>query len=204
MINMRIQVPNLVGSFNGCVPGEMKATIILKILCNSVLVLLILLSAQLHAQTRDATSGFFQQSFGDLSDELQVAKDEGKKGVFVMFDDKDCPWCAKMKATVLNQVKVQDYYREYFRIMRVDKNGDALITDFKGNEVIEKEFADKNRVRATPVMIFYDLEGNPVHRYTGAARNVQEFMWLGEYVVGEYYKTQRYPVYKREKKKAGM
>jgi len=181
----------------------MNTSIIPKIFRNFFLILFALSSGLLHAQTRDATSGFFQQSFGDLSDELQIAKDEGKKGVFVMFDDKDCPWCAKMKATVLNQVKVQDYYREYFRIMRVDKNGDALITDFKGNEVIEKEFADKNRVRATPVMIFYDLEGNPVHRYTGAARNQQEFMWLGEYVVGEHYKTQRYPVYKREKKKAG-
>ena len=158
----------------------------------------------LQAETRDPNSGFFQQSFGDFSDELEIAKDEGKKGVFVMFDDKDCPWCAKMKATVLNQVEVQEYYREYFRIMRVDKNGDELITDFTGNEIVEKEFADKNRVRATPVIIFYDLQGKPVHRYTGAARNVQEFMWLGEYVVGENYKTQRYPVFKREKKKAGL
>ena len=120
-----------------------------------------------------------------------------------MFDVEDCPWCEKLKATVLNQVEVQDYYREHFRIMRIDKNGDAQIIDFTGNEVIEKEFADKNRVRATPVIIFYDLEGKPIHRYTGAARNTQEFMWLGEYVVGENYKTQSYPVYKREKKKAG-
>ena len=168
-------------------------------------ILLFVLGAGLsQAETRDANSGFFQQSFGDLSDELQIAQDEGKKGIFVMFDDKDCPWCAKMKATVLNQVLVQEYYREYFRIMRVDKNGDELITDFAGNEIVEKEFADKNRVRATPVIIFYDLEGKPVHRYTGAARNVKEFMWLGEYVVGENYKTQRYSVFKREKKKAGL
>ena len=174
-----------------------------KILSKLIIVLFILSSGLLHAETRDAASGFFQQSFGDLSDELQTARDEGKKGVFVMFDDEDCPWCAKMKATVLNQVEVQDYYREHFRIMRIDKNGDAQIIDFTGNEVIEKEFADKNRVRATPVIIFYDLEGKPVHRYTGAARNTQEFMWLGEYVVGENYKTQSYPLYKREKKKAG-
>jgi len=167
-------------------------------------VLSVLAAGLSHAQTKDATTGFFQQSFGDLSEELKIAKDGGKKGVFVMFDDKDCPWCAKMKATVLNQVKVQEYYRENFRIMRIDKNGDALITDFSGNEIAEKEFSDKNRVRATPVIIFYDLQGKPVHRYTGAARDVQEFMWLGEYVVGENYKTQKYPVFKREKKKAGL
>jgi len=156
-----------------------------------------------HAQTRDANTGFFQQSFGDLTDELETAKEEGKKGVFIMFDDKDCPWCAKMKATVLNQVKVQDYFRKYFRILHIDVNGDAIITDFKGNELTEKDFAEKARVRATPVMVFYDLSGKPMHRYTGASRNVQEFMWLGEFVVEDNYKTQRFPVFKREKKKAG-
>lgn len=157
-----------------------------------------------YAQTRDVNTGFFQQSFGDLSEELETAKKEGKKGVFIMFDDKDCPWCAKMKATVLNQVKVQDYYRKYFRILRIDVNGDATIIDFKGNELTEKDFAEKTRVRATPVMVFYDLSGKPMHRYTGASRNVQEFMWLGEFVVEGNYKTQRFPVFKREKKKAGM
>jgi len=156
------------------------------------------------AQTRDPYAGFFQQNFGDLSDELVTAREEGKKGVFIMFDDKNCPWCAKMKATVLNQVRVQDYYRQYFRIIRVDVNGDTMITDFKGNELTEKAFAEQARVRATPVMEFYDLSGKPVHRYTGATRSVEEFMWLGEFVVDDIYKNKRFPVFKREKKKAGM
>jgi thioredoxin-related protein len=155
-----------------------------------------------HAQTRDADSGFFQQGFGDLSEELQIAIEEGKKGVFVMFDDKDCPWCAKMKATVLNQVEVQDYYRKFFRITRVDRNGDALLTDFDGNDISEKDFADKARVRATPVMIFYDLQGKPMYRHTGATRNVKEFLWMGEFVAEDKYKTQRFTVFKRQKKKA--
>ena len=121
----------------------------------SQIVLLSLIGTGLiQAQTRDANSGFFQQSFGDLPEELQIAKEEGKKGVFVMFDDKDCPWCAKMKATVLNQQEVQEFYRKHFRIIRIDRNGDEMITDFYGNEISEKDFADKSRVRATPVMVF--------------------------------------------------
>ena len=155
------------------------------------------------AETRDADTAFFQQSFGDLSDELRVATDEGKKGIFVMFDDKDCPWCGKMKATILNQPQVQDYYRKHFRIMRVDTKGDNLITDFEGNETTEKTFAEKSRVRATPVIIFVDPQGSLMYRYTGAARSVDEFMWLGEFIVGDHYKTTNFAVYKREKKKAG-
>lgn len=157
-----------------------------------------------HAQTRDVNEGFFQQTFGDLPDELETAKEEGKTGVFIMFDDKDCPWCAKMKATVLNQVKVQDYFRKHFRILHIDVNGDAIIIDFKGDELTEKAFAEKTRVRATPVMVFYDLSGKPMHRYTGATRNVKEFLWLGEFVAEGNYKTQSFPVFKREKKKVDM
>lgn len=190
---MIIKALNFLGSYG------MKTQILLLyiILCS------IFGTGIVHAQTLDANIGFFQQNFGDMSDELETAKEEEKKGVFVMFDDKDCPWCAKMKATVLNQVNVQDYYRKHFRIMRIDVRGDATIIDFKGNELTEKEFADKNRVRATPVMIFYDLSGKPMHRYTGATRNVQEFLWLAEFVVEGKYKTQKFPVFKREKKKAG-
>ena len=174
--------------------------IIQKYLFKTVLFLL-LGTGLVHAQIRDVDSGFFQQSFGDLTDELKTAKDEGKKALFVMFDDKDCPWCAKMKATVLNKTEVQDYYRKYFRIIRIDKNGDNLLIDFDGNEIPEKAFSDKVRVRATPVMIFYDLEGNTMYRYTGAARNVEEFLWLGEFIAEDHYKTQEFPVFKRGKKK---
>ena len=167
-------------------------------------VLPIFTAGQDFAQTTDPTSGFFQQSFGDLSEELAISKDEGKIGVFVMFDDKDCPWCAKMKATVLNQNQVQAYYRKHFRVIRIDKNGDELVTDFEGNEISEKNFADKSRVRATPGRGGYDKEGKAMHRYTGAARNVEEFMWLGEYIVDGHYKTTKFPIFKRQKKKEGM
>jgi thioredoxin-related protein len=168
----------------------------------TVVILISISGSPAYAQTRDADSGFFQQGFGDLSEELEIAREEEKKGVFVMFDDKDCPWCAKMKATVLNQLEVQEYYRKYFRITRVDRNGDELITDFNGNEIKEKDFADKMRVRATPVMIFYDLQGKPAYRHTGATRNTQEFLWMGEFVAEDHYKTQRYTAFKRLKKKA--
>ncbi|MCK5359599.1 MAG: thioredoxin family protein [Gammaproteobacteria bacterium] len=169
-----------------------------------VLSLILFAMAPAYAQTSDAETGFFQQGFGDLTEELEIAREEGKKGVFIMFDDKDCPWCAKMKATVLNQPDVQKYYREFFRPVRVDRNGDEIITDFNGNEMMAKTLADNLRVRATPVMIFYDLQGKPMYRHTGATRSTQEFLWMGEYVAEGHYKTQRYTVYKRLKKKAGQ
>mgnify|MGYP001813548929 FL=1 len=175
-------------------------------LLSSLLVLLPLVALQpagsAYSATRDAGEHFFQQSFGDFSEELEMSREEGKTGVFVMFEEDDCPWCARMKARVLNQTDVQDYYRNHFRLLTVDVNGDELMTDFKGNELAQKTYAEKNRVRATPVMIFFDLNGDVAARYTGAVRSPQEFLWLGEFVVDGHYKTGKFTVYKREKKKA--
>lgn len=133
-------------------------------------------------------------------EELSIAAEEEKQGVFIMFEEKVCPWCAKMKATILNQVDVQDFYRQHFRILTLDVNGDEIITDFGGNEITQKSFAESIRVRATPVIMFFDLQGNKMTRYTGAVRNVQEFMWLGEFVVDEHYKNEKFTVFKRKKK----
>ena len=150
---------------------------------------------------RDAMQYFFHQSFNDLQEELDIAAEENKKGVFIMFSDKDCPWCAKMKATVMNQVAVQDYYREHFRVLTIDIRGDAMITDFQGNEVSEKDFAFKqHRVRATPVVMFFDTSGNKLTRFTGIVRDAKEFLWLGEYVVNGEYQKVNFTKYKRERK----
>lgn len=61
------------------------------------------------------------------------------------------------------------------------------------------DFATRDyRVRATPVFQFFNLDGEPIARFTGATRNVREFMQLGEFVVEEHYKDQNFTRFKRE------
>lgn len=149
------------------------------------------------ARSRDSAEYFFHQSFNDLKEEVELARKEGKVGLLVMFNDPDCPWCARMKSTVLNQVAVQDYYRQHFRLLHIDTRGDTVMKNFDGAEMAEKDFSLKiHRVRATPVFMFFDLEGQPVARYTGATRGVDEFMWLGEFVVSGAHKTGNFTRYK--------
>jgi thioredoxin-related protein len=108
-----------------------------------------------------------------------------------------------MKDTILNQPKVQDYFKANFLIFAVDIEGDIPITDFQGKATTEKEFAFReHRVRATPVIMFFDLDGKPVARYTGATADQQEFMWLGQYVVDGVYKEMPFAKYKREQRTA--
>lgn len=151
-------------------------------------------------QTRDALEYFFHQSFKNLEEEADIAREEGQIALFVMFNDPDCPWCQKMKATVMNQVRVQDYYRKHFRVIHLDTTGDTMMADFDGTEVAEKDYSfKKHRVRATPVFMFFDLEGNKILRYTGATRSIDEFLWLGEFVVSGEFKNKRFSSYKRER-----
>jgi thioredoxin-related protein len=141
------------------------------------------------ATPRDPNEYFFEQNLGDLSEELEIARDDGKKGVFVFFEMDECPFCHRMKKTVLNQPDIQDYYKEHFHSISIDVEGDVEIVDFEGNKMTQKEFASKNRVRATPVLAFYNLEGQQVVRYTGAASGADEFKLLAEYYMDGIYKT---------------
>ena len=146
---------------------------------------------------------FFYQSFGDLREEARAARQAGQVGLVVMFDDEECPWCYKMKTTILNQPRVQDYYRRYFRPIRIDTNGDQVVTDFQGREWLEKDYAFKVfRVRATPVFIFLGLDGKLLYRHTGIVRGVDEFIWLADYVAQGHYRTKKFTVYKRERRAA--
>jgi thioredoxin-related protein len=160
------------------------------------------LSPPAAAEVRDPETHFFNESFGNFADELENAKDNDKKGVLIMFQQEDCPYCHRMRTTILNQSRVQDYYRQHFLIFHVDIEGDLEITDFNAQQTIEKDFAFKqNRVRATPVFAFFDLDGKRVARYTGATNDIEEFLLLGQYVVDEIYKSMSFNRYKREQEK---
>jgi thioredoxin-related protein len=163
-----------------------------------LLLALALLATSVLAEVRDPGTHFFQAKFGDLKEDLATARQSGKAGILLMFEMDECPFCHRMKTTVLNQSPVQDYFRQHFLIYSIDIKGDTGLVDFKGKDSTEKAFALEQRARATPVFIFYDLEGNAVARFTGATQNGEEFMLLGRYVVEGVYKNMPFNVYKRQ------
>lgn len=141
---------------------------------------------------------FFDKSFGDFSEELKNAREQDKAGVFIFFEMDECPFCYRMKTTILNQPKVADYFRKNFLTFPIDIEGNVEITDFQGNVTSMKDFAFKqHRVRATPVLAFFDLQGNLVAKYTGATADADEFLLLGEFVVSGAYKDTNFTRYKR-------
>ena len=156
------------------------------------------------AETRSVETHFFQSKLGDFQAELETVKKEGKKGIFLFFEMEECPWCARMKATILNQSVVQDFYRAHFLVYSVDVKGDVPMVDFAGKNTTEKAFALENRVRATPTMLFVDGEGKILTRFTGPTRNVEEMMLLGRYVLNDSYRQMPFTQYKQAKPTAPL
>ena len=148
------------------------------------LLALLSFSLSVSAQTRDPLQHFFYASFGDLSEEVLNARNEGQKGVMLMFEEDDCPFCARMKKTILNRVDVQEYFRANLRPILIDKELTDELIDFDGSMTNMKDFSEKKyRVRATPVFLVFDLDGKPMKRgrYTGAMTSVEEFMQFGKF-----------------------
>lgn len=168
-----------------------------------VIFLLSCWSSAYSAAGRDPYVHFFNETWNNFQEELVTAQEEGKKGILLFFEMDECPWCHRMKTTVLNQPEVQEYYRKHFLNFSVNIEGDVEVVDFKGETYTQKYFSEKiNRVRATPVFGFYDLDGNQVVRFTGATSSVEEFIWLGEFFLDGHYKNTNFTKFKREKKKA--
>lgn len=150
------------------------------------------------AETRDAEEHFFDMKLGDFKNELAAAKKEGKTGIMIMFEQVDCPFCFRMKNTILNQSEVQDYFHRHFLLFPVDIRGSIPMEDFNGNETTEKAFSVEHRVYGTPVFDFFDLDGKLITRFPGTAKDVNEFLLLGRCVVEGACKTTSFFAYKRQ------
>lgn len=153
---------------------------------------------------RNPEEYFFQESFGDFPEELETAKQDGKHGVMLFFEEEDCPFCEWMRQKVINQPRVQDWYRKHFRLFSIDIRGDNELRDFDGEAKSSKALASRyNRRELTPVMAFFGLDGELTYRKFGVVRTAEEFLWLGEFVVNGHYKRTKFTRFKREKLKSG-
>ena len=146
-------------------------------------------------ESRDSRDYFFTQSFGDLPEEMQDARDEGKLGMLLFFESDACPYCQHMHKKVFNQQQVQDWYQERFVSIAVDIHGDVELKDFDGITLPSKIFADHRRVFLTPVMSFVDLNGVEIYRHLGMIKTPQEFLILGKYIEDEHYFDTEYEVF---------
>jgi thioredoxin-related protein len=103
---------------------------------------------------------WFALSFLDLAQEFTEAKAAGKR-LAVIFEQRGCPYCARLHTKVLAERYINDYVRANFAIVQLDLWGAREVTDFDGARMPEKALAERWGVIFTPTVVFYkdDLAG---------------------------------------------
>jgi thioredoxin-related protein len=148
-----------------------------------------------ETENLDPREHFFSLSFGDMPEELQAARQQGKQGILLFFEAEGCPYCQRMLKGIFNQKHVQDWYRQNFISIAVDIHGDVDIKDFDGITLPSKVFSEHRRVFLTPMLAFIDLDGMEIYRHLGLVKTPEEFLMMGEYIVGKHYFDTEFKVF---------
>lgn len=122
----------------------------------------------------------------DFPGEVEAAAAKGKN-IVIMFHQNGCPYCDKMRKRVFPHPKVSALYGEKFYLIEVNIKGDLEVTSHDGEAMTEKQYAEKMRVRATPVILFLSKEGAEALKLTGY-QDPEMFNAAGRYVSSDAFK----------------
>lgn len=100
------------------------------------------------------TQPWFVESFLDLREDLEAAVKSGKR-FMVMFELKGCPYCKDVHVVNFADEAIRNYVRERFDIVQLNILGAREVTDFDGEKLTEKKFAEKYGVKFTPHFLFF-------------------------------------------------
>jgi thioredoxin-related protein len=97
---------------------------------------------------------WFLESFLELADDLAAAA-ENKKRLAIMWELRGCPYCKETHLVNFAKPEITNYIRERFEILQLNIVGSREVTDFDGEKLPEKKFAQKYGVRYTPTFQFF-------------------------------------------------
>lgn len=150
---------------------------------------------------------WFLQSFLELRDDHQEAKDAGKRFA-VIWEQKGCPYCREMHAVNFRKKQIAGYVQENFAVLQLNLWGSRKVTDFDGEELEERDLARKWAVNFTPTTVFFGKEAPEgksgkdieVARMPGYFKPFH-FLSMYEFVKQERYEKQSFQRFLRDKLK---
>ena len=153
------------------------------------------------AQTATHPS-WFKESFLDLEEDIEDAKQSGKRLV-VYFWQPGCPYCTQLWKENFAQQEIVDFFRSNFEIVALNMWGDREVVSVGGNDYTEKSFSDALGIKYTPTLLFFDENKKVVHRLNGYIPP-ESFKLALEYVAGKHEKELTYGEFatSKQKKKA--
>lgn len=137
---------------------------------------------------------WFKVSFLELTEDLDEALANGKRGLIVYFGQKNCPYCKAHLKNNWGQQDILGYTQQHFDVIAIDVLGQRQVVDFDGTSYTEKQFAIKQNTNFTPSIVFYDKGGKPALRLRGY-RPPYQFRAALEYVADRHYAEESFADY---------
>lgn len=156
-----------------------RSTFIPALLCGAIWITTTWASGPESASPNALKSPFFSDFSGNLAEELNQAALENKQ-ILLYFGAKDCPYCEQMRQVVLEEPDVLAFYSQHYRAIALDVDGTESMTDESGNTSSVQQYAENQRIRVTPTLIYFDQAGESLYRQTGYIIRKQRFIELGQ------------------------
>lgn len=114
---------------------------------------------------------WFLQSFLDLREDLESAAAGGKR-LAVMWELRGCPYCRETHLVNLADTDITNYIRDNFEVLQLNLIGSRKVTDVDGQELSEKDLAQKYGIRFTPTLQFFPPSSAGIEAKDPMAREV--------------------------------
>ncbi|MFK5986384.1 MAG: thioredoxin fold domain-containing protein [Pseudomonadota bacterium] len=137
---------------------------------------------------------WFKESFLDLQDDIQEAKQAGKKGIIVYFGQKHCAYCLALMKNDFGQKDIASYVQNNFDVIAINIWGSKEITTLDGTTMTERQYAMQEKANLTPSLIFYDNRGKKAFMLRGYYPPYK-FRAALEFVVEGYYQEENFADY---------
>ena len=137
---------------------------------------------------------WFKQSFLDLREDLEAAREAGKAGIIVYFGQRRCAYCKRLMDVNFGLDDIVTYTRRHFDLIAVDIWGIEELTDMQGITLSEREFSVRENTNFTPSLVFYNEDGRKVLRLRGYYPPYK-FRAALEYVADGHYRKESFAAF---------
>ena len=137
---------------------------------------------------------FRDDSFLNLSEDLQQALQGGKQGLVLYFGQANCAYCKQLMEVNFRDPEIVAYFRSHWDIIPLGIWGSRTVTLLDGEQLSENALAIFEETQFTPSLIFYDAQGRQIYRMRGYYPPYR-FMALLRYLGEGFYRKERFSEY---------
>ena len=137
---------------------------------------------------------WFKLTFLDLSEDLEDAVHDGKRGLMIYFGQKYCSYCKQLLEGNFGKLDILAYTQKNFDVIGIDIHGQREVTALNGSAWNERSFSVNQNVNFTPTLIFLDKDRREALRLSGFYPPYK-FRAALEYVAAGYYLKENFRTY---------